>query len=251
MVIVGGGVFGGCAAWDAASRGLSIAVIERGDFGQATSANSFKMVHGGIRYLQHGDIVRLRQSSRERNALLRLAPHLVHPLPIVIPTYGRGMKSRAAMAAAMKIYDWAAFDRNRGINDPQRMIPRGRSISRGEVLDMFPGLEPTGLTGAAVFRDAQMYNPPRLVLAFVQSAVAAGATAVNYVEATGFLKNGDRVSGIAARDTLTGESFDIRATETLNAAGPYAEHLLSSGLGIRLSPPGTYSRDACLYGKRS
>jgi glycerol-3-phosphate dehydrogenase len=85
LVIVGGGIFGVCAAWEAALRGLSVALVEKGDFVRAASSNHFKMVHGGIRYLQHGDIARIRESSRERSALLRIAPHLVKPLPIVIP----------------------------------------------------------------------------------------------------------------------------------------------------------------------
>src|SRR5688572_23134205 len=89
LVIVGGGIFGICAAWDATLRGLSVALLERRDFCHATSANHFKIVHGGIRYLQHADLYRIRESNRERNALLRIAPHLVQPLPIVVPTYGQ------------------------------------------------------------------------------------------------------------------------------------------------------------------
>jgi glycerol-3-phosphate dehydrogenase len=94
LIIVGGGIFGICAAWDATLRGLSVALLERGDFAHATSANCFKMVHGGMRYLQHGDVYRIRESSHERNVLLRIAPHLVHPLPIVIPTYGHGVQGK-------------------------------------------------------------------------------------------------------------------------------------------------------------
>jgi glycerol-3-phosphate dehydrogenase len=97
LAVVGGGVFGICTAWDAALRGLSVALIERADFVQATSAHSFRMVHGGIRYLQHGDFARIRESVRERRALIRMAPHLVEPLPIVIPTYGHGLGGKAAL----------------------------------------------------------------------------------------------------------------------------------------------------------
>src|SRR4029078_1113210 len=101
LVVVGGGIFGICAAWDAALRGVSVALIERGDFSQAASANCFKMVHGGIRSLQHADLPRIRESSLERNALLRIAPHLVHPLPIVVPTYGHGVQGKAAFCAGL------------------------------------------------------------------------------------------------------------------------------------------------------
>ena len=137
VAIIGGGIFGACAAWDAALRGLSVALVERGDFCSGTSANSFKIVHGGIRYLQHGDLVRLRTSCYERTALLRIAPHLVQPLPIVIPTYGRGRQGKALLGAGMVLYDLLTLDRNRGIKDAQRKIPWARFLSRQELLDLF------------------------------------------------------------------------------------------------------------------
>ena len=99
LVVIGGGVFGAAAAWEAVQRGLSVALIERADFASYTSANSYKVVHGGIRYIQHGDVYRIRQSAGERSAFLRIAPHLVRPLPIAIPTYGYGMKGKAAFAS--------------------------------------------------------------------------------------------------------------------------------------------------------
>jgi glycerol-3-phosphate dehydrogenase len=245
LVVIGGGIFGACAAWDGAQRGLSVALIDRGDFCSATSANHLKMVHGGIRYLQHGDIYRLRQSSGERRAFLRIAPHLVRPLPVVIPTYGNGMKGKAVLRAGMAIYDLLTADRNRGITDPTRHIPLGSSLGTDEVLQMFPGLPIPGLTGAAVFCDGQIHNPPRLVFAILQSAVQAGAQIANYVEAIGFVRRGGRIVSLQARDARTGSDFEIRARVVLNATGPFAERLLDRTLGTRLTPKGTYSRDAC------
>ena len=125
LVIVGGGIFGICAAWDASQRGLSVALVERGDFAAATSANCFKMIHGGIRYLQHGDIARVRESARERSALLRVAPHLAAPLPIVVPTHGSTTQGKAFLRAGVLAYDMITFDRNKGIPDPQRRVPGG------------------------------------------------------------------------------------------------------------------------------
>src|SRR5262249_4414707 len=151
LAVVGGGIFGICTAWDAALRGLSVALIERADFVQATSAHSFRMVHGGIRYLQHGDFPRIRESVRERRALLRMAPHLVEPLPIVIPTYGHGLGGKGALGLGLRLYDLCAADRNHGIEDPARQIPAGRVMSRAECLRLFPELDPTGLTGAGLF----------------------------------------------------------------------------------------------------
>ena len=245
LVVVGGGIFGVCSAWDAALRGLSVALVERRDFAGATSANSFKMVHGGIRYLQHGDLVRIRQSSQERNALLRIAPHLVQPLPIVIPTYGHGMKGKEVLLAGLFLYDLLTLDRNWGIRDVEARIPNGCSLSRQEILNMFPDLDQEGLTGGVLFNDAQMYNPPRLALSFLKSAVELGAKAANYVEAIDFLRSGDRICGVRARDGMTGTPLEIRGKVVLNAAGPWAETLLEKSTNLHLSSPSTYSRDAC------
>jgi len=250
LVIIGGGIFGICAAWDATLRGLSVALVDAGDFAHATSANCFKIVHGGIRYLQHGDLIRLRHSSQERNAFLRLAPHLVRPLPIVIPTYGHGKQGKELLAVALSLYDLLTFDRNRRIDDPTRRIPASRFTSRQEVLKWFPDLRRAGLSGAAIIHDGHMYSPPRLALAFLQSAVAAGARVANYVRATRLLRSGDHVCGIGASDVLTGETFDIRAKVVLNAAGPWAERLIRQQLGLQLTPVGTYSRDACFVVSR-
>ena len=148
--MVGGGIFGSCTAWDAALRGLSVALVEKKDFSHATSANHLKMIHGGIRYMQHGDIRRIRESSRERSAFLRIASHLTKPLPIVIPTYGHGKKGKEIMAAGLLLYDLLTWDRNRGLHHEQ-MIPGGHFISRQKILELFPGLDLEGLTGGAVF----------------------------------------------------------------------------------------------------
>ncbi len=124
VLIIGGGAFGAAAARDAALRGLRTALIERADFGGGASAECFKIVHGGIRYLQHADIPRLRASCRERSALLRIAPHLVRPLPIAIPTYGYGRRGRAFLGAGACAYDLLTVDRNVGIADKERQIRR-------------------------------------------------------------------------------------------------------------------------------
>lgn len=244
LVVVGGGMFGACVAWDAVLRGLSVALIERGDFGGGTSAHSFKMVHGGIRYLQHADLPRIRESSLERRALLRIAPHLVEPLPILIPTYGHGKEGKELLTAGVFLYDLLVSDRNRGLGDPDRRIPPGRLLSRKECLANYPELESPHLTGAVLFYDAQMYNPPRLTLSFVRAAVNKGAVVANYLEATGFLRQASRVTGIRARDVLSGGELEIRGKTVVNAAGPWAEWLLSRELDLRLNPPGAYSRDA-------
>jgi glycerol-3-phosphate dehydrogenase len=250
LAVVGGGVFGICTAWDAALRGLSVALIERADFVQATSAHSFRMVHGGIRYLQHGDFARIRESVRERRALIRMAPHLVEPLPIVIPTYGHGLGGKPALGLGLRLYDVCAADRNRGIHDPDRQIPPGRVISRTECLHLFPELESNGLTGAGLFYDGQMYNPPRLAFSILRSAVDAGAVAVNYVAARRFTRRNNRITGVSVADTLTGDELEVRAKVVVNTAGGWAPQLLQSASGLRLSPGVTFSRDTCFVLKR-
>lgn len=244
MLIIGGGAFGAAAARDAALRGLSTALVERNDFGGGASAECFKMVHGGIRYLQHADIPRLRGSCRERSALLRIAPHLVNPLPIAIPTYGHGRSGKAFLGSGARVYDLLTFDRNRGIRDPARRIGNTRLLSRSEILQMFPHLQTPQLSGAVVFEDGQMYNAARLVLAFVKGAQAAGADVCNYAEAMRFLWSGNRVTGARVRDQLTGEEFDVRARLTLNAAGPWADYLQSDAEHFGKAQRLPFSRDA-------
>ncbi len=250
VVVIGAGMFGVCAAWEAAHRGLSVALIEKGDFCGATSANHFKMVHGGIRYIQHGDIYRIRESSTERSAFLRVAPHLVQPLPIMIPTYGHGMKGKEILGTGMWLYDLFTADRNLGIEDPKRKIPVSKFISRQDALDKFPGLNKDGLTGAAIFNDAQMYNPPRLALSYLRSAVEHGAVAANYCEATGFTKKGNKVTGVIAKDILNNENFEIRGKFVLNTVGPWTNELLEKSLGFKVEPDPAFSRDAAFVVKR-
>ena len=248
VVIIGGGIFGACAAWDATQRGLKVALIEKFDFASGVSANSFKIVHGGMRYLQHADIKRLRTSCHERSAFLRIAPHLVQPLPIIVPTYGYGKSGKAFLATGLYLYDLLTLDRNSQIPDQKRRIPWTQVLSRSAVLSEFPNLDPEGLTGGVVFNDGRMYNPTRLVLAFLQSAAQAGAHIANYVEAKEFLIEKGKATSVKVEDRLSGEQFNIKAKTILNASGPWAERLLPNGIGK--IEKGTYSRDACFVIKR-
>lgn len=231
VIVIGGGIYGVCAAREAALRGLRACVLERGDFGGATSSRSLKIVHGGIRYLQHLDLVRMRQSILERRRLLALAPHLVRPLACVVPTHGYGIHGRAAMAAALAAHDLVGFDRNSGLPQGQR-IPRGRVISRNELLALFPGLPAEGLTGGALWHDAQAWSTERLLVAFLASAAGAGAQAANHVEVERFLVRDRCVEGIVARDLVEGRAVEVRGRVVLNAAGPWVDRVLSKVVEI-------------------
>lgn len=222
VIVVGGGIYGACVAWDATLRGLSVVLLEKGDIGSGTSANSLKIIHGGFRYLQHGDFSRMRESLHEQKALMRIAPHLVHPLPVLIPTYGHGLRGREVFACALAINDLVGFDRNR-LKDPQKHIPRGRILPRSQVLELLPNIQAHNLTGGGVFYDAMVYNSERLLLSFLHSAVAMGAELANYVKAVGYLKGKDSVRGVEAEDMLSGERFQVEAKVVVNACGPWLE----------------------------
>jgi glycerol-3-phosphate dehydrogenase len=243
VLVVGGGASGAATAREAALQGFKTALIERDDFGGGTSAHCFKVVHGGIRYIQHGDIRRLRSSCRERAALLQIAPHLVAPMPFAIPTFGHGKGSKWFLGAGMLLYDALTRDCNAHIKDPARQVHGTRFLNRAEILRLFPHIDASGLTGAAIFEDGQMYNPPRLVLAFAAAAAELGAVVANYVEAESLILKDSHVTGIRALDRLTNQRFEIRARLVINAAGPWAESVLEKQQGTPIAA-GTYSRDA-------
>ncbi len=222
LVIVGGGIYGVWATLDAAQRGLNVALIEQNDFGSGASANSQRVVHGGLRYLQHGNIKRMRESIRERSTLLRVAGHLVQPMPFLVPTYGLGMRGRPAMFTAMKLNDAISADRNRDL-PPTSRIPNGRLVNADQCLQMAPGIEPKGLTGGAIFYDAQVNNSERLALAVLKSAVNAGAQAANHLRVTHINRDNNRIIGVQAQDQLTGKTININAKITLCCAGPWTQ----------------------------
>ena len=226
LLVIGGGIYGACIAWEATLRGLSVALVDRGDFGGATSANSLKIIHGGLRYLQNADLMRMRQSIQERTTLMRIAPHLVHPLPVIIPTYGWGLKSRLVLNIALWLNDLISYDRNQ-LADKQKHIPRGKTIGKQACQQLLPDLASPKLTGAAIFHDAQVYNSERLTLAFVRSAAEQGAVAANYVEVKNLVYSEDRVIGARVEDRLTQKQFDIQSKTVVNATGAWVNQIMA------------------------
>jgi len=225
LVVVGAGIHGAAAAWDAAQRGLAVALVEREDFGAGTSWNSLKTIHGGMRHLQRLDVASLRESARERSTLLRIASPLVAPLPFLVPCTGYGARGRAAWAAGLALSDALTRDRNRGL-PPERAIPAARTVGVAEALRLLPGLEARSLTGAALWHDAQALSTERLLLAFVHAAAEAGAAVANHVEAVELLRAGGRVAGVALRDTFSGRRLELRARVVLDATGPWTGALV-------------------------
>ncbi|HZR26932.1 MAG TPA: glycerol-3-phosphate dehydrogenase/oxidase [Vicinamibacterales bacterium] len=235
VLIVGGGIYGLAIAYDTAQRGLSVALVERDDFGSGSSFNHHRTIHGGLRYLQHLDIARARESVRERRTIARIAPHAVKPLPFAVPLYRSLMRGKIAMRAGFLLDRIVAIGKNRGVVASHR-LPGGRVVSRSTAIQNYPGLKRQGLTGAAVFYDYVTVEPDRLTFSFGLAAVGHGAAIVNHAEAIEPLADGGRMTGVRVRDTLTGRTADIHARLTINATGPQVDRLLKP-LGIAAGIP--------------
>ena len=230
LLVIGGGITGACIVRDAALRGLKVALIEKNDFAGATSAYNSKLIHGGLRYLRNFEFCLVRESLRERRVWQRIAPHLVHPLPFLVPLFSAELSARATLAAGLSLYDLLSYDRA-WLDDPFQRLPGHAWLNRREAVAREPVLEAPRFEGAFLYYDAQMYSPERLALECLIDADANGAAISNYVEAETLLVRDGRVAGCAVRDVFTQARFDIRAKETLVAAGPWADWFLEKALG--------------------
>lgn len=215
VLIIGGGITGAGVARDAALRGYRTALIDKSDFGAGTSSLSSRLVHGGIRYLEQYAFHLVFEASRERRVLLKIAPHLVRPLPFLFPVYRGARVPSWKLRAGMWLYDLLSLFRN---------VRWHRWLGAKQVRRVEPGLRDRGLVGAALYYDAQV-DDARLVIATVRSAMRAGALAANYVEMTAMLKPDGRVRGAVVRDVLTGQTASIRAHVVVNATGPWSDHV--------------------------
>jgi glycerol-3-phosphate dehydrogenase len=226
VLVVGGGATGLGAAVDAAARGYRTALIESEDFAKATSSRSTKLVHGGVRYLQQGDIGLVREALHERTNLLRNAPHLVHELRFVVPAYR--WFELAYYGAGLAAYDLLA-----GRSD----LARSRIVGSRRARELLPGLRADGLRGAIVYSDAQ-FDDARLAVTLARTAVDHGAAVANYVRATGFVYDvasgshraagtARRIAGVEALDRETNRTFTIRARAVINATGIFVDEVRS------------------------
>jgi glycerol-3-phosphate dehydrogenase len=226
VLVVGGGVYGLAIAYDAAQRGLNVALIERNDFGGGSSFNHHRTIHGGLRYLQHFDLRRARESVRERRTIAHIAPQTVAPLGFAVPLYRSLTRGKLAMRAGFLLDRLVAFNRNGGV-PPTHRLPAGRVVSRSTAVQQFPGLKRHGLTGAALFYDYVTLEPDRLTFAFAIAAAEHGAVLANYVEAIEPRVSGKRVVGVVARDRRTDRKVEIAAMLTVNATGSQVDRLLA------------------------
>ncbi len=242
LIIIGAGFYGAIAAWDATLRGLSVALIDQGDFGGATSFNNLKTLHGGLRSLQGMNLPQMRLFIRERRALARVAPHLVRPLAFVVPTYRGHRRSALVMRTALLINEIVSRDRHDGLEDSSLHLPAGTVVDREECLRLNPMIGPDGVTGGAVWHDYQMHSSDRMTFSFVLSAAARGAATANYVKAVRLVRDESRVSGVMVEDQLTRHPFEIRGDTILNATGPWATSWLHDLAPTAKSPAPLLSR---------
>jgi glycerol-3-phosphate dehydrogenase len=224
LIVVGGGLHGTCIAWDATLRGLRVALIERDTLGAATSRNSLRIVHGGLRYLARGDLRRMRESVRERTTLLRIAPSLVEPLPVLVPTTGHGLHGRSAMRAALHLTDLLSPDRNSGL-DPAHVLPSSRLLGISECRRLFPAFPAMGASGGALWHDARLRDPEALARALASSAERLGAQVAEHCAMDRVLGAEGVVIGVAATDRLTGSPVEIRGRAVVLAAGPWTAEI--------------------------
>lgn len=235
ILIIGGGITGAAVAYEAASRGLSVALVEKSDFGGATSAATSKLIHGGLRYLSNGEIGLVRESLRERRNLENIAPNFVYPIPCLIGTYrGRGlMNGFYVLKAGMTLYDILSFDKGHTW-DKSKSLPVCRTLSRDGVIRLEPGIIREGLTGGFLYYDCASLNPERLTLAFIKSALKYGARVANYAMVEDFVFSFEnRVSGAVLYDLINRRRLVITANLVINCAGPWADILLDKALKKR------------------
>jgi glycerol-3-phosphate dehydrogenase len=247
VVVVGGGITGAGVALDAATRGYSVALLERTDFASGTSSRSSKLVHGGLRYLQNFDLGLVREALLERQLMVALAPHLVRPLPLVVPAFD-GARPDRLVGVGLNLYDVMSVDRDRlrsrrgrkgrseraqaGASNGPAVLEEGESwsperhrvISGEEVVELLPALAAREPTSGYLFYDCQT-DDVRLVLTILGEAERFGAICANRLDVTGLLEREGRAQGVHVLDVESGERFDVRATNVINATGVWADEL--------------------------
>ncbi|HVG18868.1 MAG TPA: glycerol-3-phosphate dehydrogenase [Blastocatellia bacterium] len=234
LAVIGGGITGAGIALDAASRGMTAALVEKRDFASGTSSRSSKLIHGGLRYLEQFEFSLVREALRERATLARSAPHLSKPLAFLAPVYSEGVRSplgnnRLKLRAGLSLYDLLAGRKN---------IARHRWLTREGALRLAPALESKNLRGGFVYYDC-LTDDARLVIEVVKAASQCGAVVANYAQARGFTRTGGRITGAEVEDRLNGGKVELRAKVFVNATGVWSDEvsrLADAGAGRRLRP---------------
>lgn len=214
LLVIGGGITGAGIALDAASRGLSIALVDKQDFAAGTSSRSTKLIHGGLRYLKQLELSLVREVGRERSIIHRNATHLVHPFPLLVPVLKGGTYSRPALRIGLWLYDLLAA---------VTKLEKHRVLSAGETLVQEPLLNKNLVKGSGIYTE-YMTDDARLTIEVLKTAASYGADCINYGEAVGFIYDENKkVTGAKMRDAVTGQTFAIHAEQVINAAGPWVD----------------------------
>jgi glycerol-3-phosphate dehydrogenase len=223
VVVIGGGITGAGVALDAATRGYSVALVEKADFASGTSSRSSKLVHGGLRYLQQFDLGLVREALLERQLMVTLAPHLVRPLPLVVAAF-EGQRPDRLVGIALNMYDVMSRERLRRSRDAEWSPDRHRIITGAEVLELVPALEVREPTAGYLFYDCQT-DDARLVLTVLGEAERFGAVCANWLEVRALHEHAGRAAGVRVRDGATGEELLVRASSVVNATGVWADRI--------------------------
>ena len=227
IIIIGGGITGVSVAYEVASRGLKVALFEKGDFGEATSAATSKLIHGGLRYLKNMEFGLVRESLTERRILENIAPNFVYPLPFMIPTYSNLKNNKIVLFIGMVLYDLLSLDKA-WTWDRTKRLRFHKTISAKRTRNLEPYVSDNKLTGSSIYYDCQNINPERLTLGVLNSAMANGAKAANYTKVKSFVKDGNTVKGVKVVDLLNNKEHDITANLTINCTGPWTDIVLNS-----------------------
>ena len=226
LLVIGGGINGLGVAADAAARGLSVCIVEKGDWGGGTTSASSRLIHGGLRYLQHGEMDLVRESLKERGTLVRQRPHLVHPIQLLIPSYKDNPMPKWMVGIGLAMYDFLAHD---------PLFPHPSPLSLDTTRRREPTLNPNGLTGGFIYPDAQVEFPERFCVELAQETVAAGSEVRSNTRVTELVHEGKRVVGAILHDELTGKTETVHAGVVINAAGPWLD-VINRTLG-EVAPP--------------
>lgn len=224
LIVVGGGIYGVMLALEAVFRGLRPLLLEQNDFGGATSFNSLRIVHGGLRYLQKLDLKRHFESVQERRWFLANFPDLVSPLPCLMPLYGQGVRRKSVFRAALLINDVLSINRNHGVA-ANRMLPGGRVVNKAETVSLFPEVDQRRLQGAAIWHDAALPDSQRAVMESLHWAAQYGADVLNYTRVNALSTRANSVCGVVAEDRESGSEISFRAPVVINAAGPWSQEI--------------------------
>ncbi|MBW2590919.1 MAG: FAD-dependent oxidoreductase, partial [Deltaproteobacteria bacterium] len=227
LIIIGGGITGATVAYDAASRGLSVALVEKKDFGCATSSATSKLIHGGLRYLANMEFDIVRESLRERRTITNIAPNLVYPAPVMITCYNTNKNdSFWNLKLGMVLYDLLSFDKS-FTWDKSKKIPSHKTISAKKAVELEPVVKKEGLKGAHIYYDCASLYPERLTLAFIKSSVRQGASVSNYAKAEEFIfSDYNEIIGVKVKNLLNGEYVELKGELTINCGGPWADEIL-------------------------